>query len=253
MKITLLGTGTSQGVPVIACDCKVCTSIDMKDRRLRSSVMIEIDHQTFVIDTGPDFRQQMLKNKVNDIDGILFTHHHKDHIAGMDDIRAFNHKWKKDIDVYCNSTTENVLYNEFPYIFSEDKYPGVPQVRLHIFQNQEFKINNTTIIPIEAKHYLLPVFGFRIKDFVYLTDVSEISDAEKEKMKDADLIVLDALRKEKHISHFSLEEALELLDELGPKEAVLTHISHYMGLHDEVNTSLPKHINLGFDNQIFYL
>ena len=139
------------------------------------------------------------------------------------------------------------MYNEFPYIFSEDKYPGVPQVRLHIFQNQEFKINNTTITPIEAKHYLLPVFGFRIKDFVYLTDVSEISDAEKEKMKDADLIVLDALRREKHISHFSLEEALELLDELGPKEAVLTHISHYMGLHDEVNALLPKHINLAYN------
>ena len=204
IKITLLGTGTSQGVPVIACSCNVCLSNDKRDQRLRSSVMIEVDHQIFVIDTGPDFRQQMLRENVNNIDAILFTHHHKDHVAGMDDIRAFNFKWKKDIPLYCNLTTEKALKNEFPYIFVKEKYPGVPQVRINIIKNQDFMIKDTRIIPIKARHYKLPVFGFRIKNFVYLTDVSSISDNEKKKMLGADLIILDALRKEKHISHFNL-------------------------------------------------
>ena len=169
MKVTLLGTGTSQGVPVIACECEVCLSDDEKDNRLRSSVMIEVDNQTIIIDTGPDFRQQMLREDVKDIDAVLFTHHHKDHVAGMDDVRAFNHKWKKDIDIFCNSTTEKALKREFPYVFDKKSYPGVPKIKTHLFSNNNFNINSTIITPIRAKHYLLPVYGFRIYDFVYLT------------------------------------------------------------------------------------
>ena len=249
MKITLLGTGTSQGVPVIACNCEVCISENIKDRRLRSSVMIEVDNQIFVIDTGPDFRQQMLREKVEKLDAVLFTHHHKDHVAGMDDIRAFNHRWKKEIQLYCTNVTKEALINEFPYVFSKVRYPGVPEVIINTIENKNFKIKETVISPIEAKHYMMPVFGFRIKNFVYLTDVSEISNDEKEKMKGADLIILDALRKKKHISHFNLEQALALLEELKPKQALLTHVSHYMGLHDEVNSELPDHVNLAYDGQ----
>jgi len=249
MKITLLGTGTSQGVPVIACDCKVCKSSNSKDNRLRSSVMIEIDNQTFVIDTGPDFRQQMLRENVQNIDAVLFTHHHKDHVAGMDDVRAFNHKWKKDIDVFCNAITEEALHKEFPYVFSDMQYPGIPKVNVTLFKNKKFNINNIDILPIKAQHYLLPVFGFRIHNFVYLSDVSEVSEKEKEKMKGADLIILDALRRTPHISHLSLDQAITLLEDLSPKRALLTHISHLMGLHDKVNNELPSYVQLGFDRQ----
>ena len=249
MKITILGSGTSQGVPVIACECDVCLSSNPKDNRLRSSVMIEVNDLNLVIDTGPDFRQQMLREKVAKVDSILFTHHHKDHVAGMDDIRAFNYRWKKDMQIYCTSLTESALRNEFPYVFSKQKYPGTPKVRINIIKNQSFKIKDTTIMPIEVKHFVMPVFGFRIKNFVYLTDVSSISDNEKEKMIGADLIILDALRKEEHVSHFNLKQALLLLEELKPKQALLTHISHYMGLNDDVNNELPDNIKLAFDGQ----
>ena len=253
MKITLLGTGTSQGVPVIACDCQVCKSNNPKDNRLRSSVMIEVNGQIFVIDTGPDFRQQMLRENVQRVDAVIFTHHHKDHVAGMDDIRAFNHKWKKDMDVFCNSITEEALRKEFPYIFSNVQYPGIPKINIKLFNNDKFNINNIDIIPIEAQHYLLPVFGFRIHNFVYLTDVSDISEEEKDKMRGADLIILDALRRTSHISHLSLNQALELLEELNPKRALLTHISHFMGLHEKVNDELPSHFQLAFDGQKIFL
>ena len=253
MKITLLGTGTSQGVPVIACDCMVCKSQNWKDNRLRSSVMIEIDNQTLVIDTGPDFRQQMLRERVERVDAVLFTHHHKDHVAGMDDVRAFNHKWRTDMQIYCSNTTMQALEKEFPYVFSDYNYPGTPRVNVNIIQNESFKINKTLITPIKAKHYKMTVFGFRIKDFIYLTDVSAISDTEKEKMKDADLIILDALRKKEHISHFNLHQALDLLQELKPKQALLTHISHYMGLHNVVNDELPPNIKLSYDGQVVSL
>ena len=249
MKITLLGTGTSQGVPVIACDCEVCLSSNKKDNRLRSSVMIEVDNINLVIDTGPDFRQQMLREKVEKVDAVLFTHHHKDHVAGMDDIRAFNYRWKKDMQLYCTKPTQEALKREFPYVFSEIKYPGIPEVKINIIKNEPFKIQDTTVIPIKAQHYMMPVFGFRINNFVYLTDVSAISELEKEKMEGADLIILDALRKKEHISHFNLQQALALLEELKPKKALLIHISHYMGLHDEVNNELPNHIKLAYDGQ----
>ena len=249
MKITLLGTGTSQGVPVIACDCEVCKSNNSQDNRLRSSVMIEVDGQILVIDTGPDFRQQMLRENVKKVDAVLFTHHHKDHVAGMDDVRAFNHKLNKDMDIFCNLITKKALLKEFPYVFSDIQYPGIPKVNVTLFNNKKFNINNIDILPIKAQHYLLPVFGFRIYNFVYLTDVSEVSEKEKQKMKGADLIILDALRKTPHISHLNLEEAVELLEELKPKRALLTHISHFMGLHNEVNNELPPYIQLAFDGQ----
>ncbi len=247
MKVTFLGTGTSQGVPVIACDCKVCKSDNPKDKRLRVSILIEVDGQTIVIDTGPDFRQQMIRENVQNLDAILFTHQHKDHVAGMDDIRAFNHSQQKEMDVYCTAEVEEVLIREFPYVFSTYKYPGVPEVKIHNIVNEPFKVNGVEIIPIQGLHYKLPVFGFRIKDFVYFTDVSFISEKEKEKMKGAEVIVIDALRKKPHISHFTLEQAVELLVELQPKKGLLTHISHFMGKHEEVIKNLPEFISPAFD------
>lgn len=249
MKITVLGSGTSQGVPVIACDCEVCISENPKDARLRSSVMIEEDGQTFVIDTGPDFRQQMLREKVEKVDAIIYTHEHKDHVAGMDDVRAYNYKWKKDVEIYCTQRVNEALHREFPYVFSDYRYPGVPSVNINIIENKEFEINGVKILPIEAMHYKLPIFGFRIKNFVYLTDISSISEKEKEKMKNTDLLILDALRRKPHISHLTLEQALELINELKPKRALLTHVSHYMGKYDDLLKELPSNIDLSYDGQ----
>ena len=253
MKVTFLGTGTSQGIPVIACDCKVCTSENPKDNRLRTSILIEENNQTIVIDTGPDFRQQMLRENVQKLDAIVFTHQHKDHVAGMDDIRAFNYKFKKDMDIYCTAEVEEALIREFPYVFSAYKYPGVPEIKVHNIKNEPFIINGVELIPIEALHYKLPVFGYRIKDFVYLTDVSFVSEREKEKMKGAEVIVLDALRKTPHISHFTMEQAVELLEELKPKQGYLIHISHLMGKHNEVVKELPNFIKPAHDGLILEL
>jgi len=247
MQITLLGTGTSQGVPVIACECEVCISTNSNDKRLRSSVLIEVDGSTIVIDTGPDFRQQMLRENVSNLDAVLYTHSHKDHVAGLDDVRSFNFKSKKAMDVFCTEDVLLSLKNEFSYIFSESKYPGIPRIDVTLINNSTFYVNRTKIIPIKALHYKLPILGFRIKNFIYLTDISEISEAEKQKMLDADLIILDSLRKEPHISHLCLEESLLLLQELKPKKAYLTHISHLMGLHDIVNKELPINIELAYD------
>ena len=253
MKVTFLGTGTSQGIPVIACDCKVCTSKNPKDNRLRTSILIEENNQTIVIDTGPDFRQQMLRENVQKLDAIVFTHQHKDHVAGMDDIRAFNYKFKKDMDIYCTAEVEEALIREFPYVFSAYKYPGVPEIKVHNIKNEPFIINGVELIPIEGLHYKLPAFGYRIKDFVYLTDVSFVSEREKEKMKGAEVIVLDALRRIPHISHFTMEQAVELLEELKPKQGYLIHISHLMGLHNEVVKELPNFIKPAHDGLILEL
>ena len=247
MKITFLGTGTSQGIPVIACRCNVCASENTKDKRLRSSILIETDGNTIVIDTGPDFRQQMLREDVRSLDAVLFTHAHKDHVAGLDDVRSFNFISKKPMDVFCSSQVLESLKKEFSYIFSGVEYPGIPKVNINIIDDSMFYINQTKIIPIKALHYKLPVLGFRIKDFVYLTDLSTISEKEKKKMYNADLIVLDSLRKEPHISHLCLEESLELLKELKPRKAYLIHISHLMGLNDAVNKELPENVQLSFD------
>ena len=247
MQITLLGTGTSQGVPVIACECEVCISTNPNDKRLRSSVLIEVDGSTIVIDTGPDFRQQILRESISNLDAVLYTHSHKDHVAGLDDVRSFNFKSKKAMDVFCTEDVLLSLKNEFSYIFSEFKYPGITRINVTLINNSIFYVNRTKIIPIKALHYKLPVLGFRIKNFIYLTDISEISEVEKQKMLDADLIILDSLRKEPHISHLCLEESLLLLQELKPKKAYLTHISHLMGLHDIVNKELPINIKLAHD------
>lgn len=251
MKVKILGTGTSQGVPVIACNCKVCQSTDPNDKRLRTAALIEVDGVNIVIDAGPDFRQQMLREKVSDIDAILITHEHRDHIAGLDDVRAFNFMNHKPVDIYAEKRVQEVIKSEFFYSFEENKYPGAPQINLKKVTTEPFKIKNVSIIPIQAFHYKLPVFGFRIGDFSYITDANYISEEEKEKLHGTKYLVINALRKQKHISHFSLSEALELIQELSPKRAYITHISHKMGLHHDVNEELPHGISLAYDGLRF--
>ncbi len=247
MKVKILGTGTSQGVPVIACNCAVCQSTDPNDKRLRAAALIEVDGVNIVIDAGPDFRQQMLREKVNDIDAILITHEHRDHIAGLDDVRAFNFMNQKPVDIYAEKRVQKVIKEEFFYSFEEKKYPGVPQINLHELANEPFEIKGVKLIPIQVFHYKLPVFGFRIGDFAYITDANYISEEEKEKLHGTKYLVINALRKRKHVSHYSLSEALELINELSPKRAYITHISHQMGLHHNVNEELPQGISLAYD------
>ncbi|MEP1096450.1 MAG: MBL fold metallo-hydrolase [Cyclobacteriaceae bacterium] len=247
MKITFLGTGTSQGVPVIACSCEICKSLDYRDKRLRSSVLVDTEGLQFIIDTGPDFRQQMLRERVRKLDAVLFTHAHKDHTAGMDDIRSFNFLQKKEMPLYGQQQTLDQLQAEFAYIFSGSKYPGLPQVSLNPIENVPFNINGMEVMPIEVMHHKLPVFGYRIGNFTYVTDANFISDDEKQKMEGSEVIVLNALQKKEHISHFTLDEAVALLQELKPKKAYLTHISHNLGLHSEVSKELPENIFLAHD------
>jgi phosphoribosyl 1,2-cyclic phosphate phosphodiesterase len=247
VKITFLGTGTSQGVPIIACECAICQSSNSKDKRLRSSVLIETEYTNVVIDTGPDFRQQMLLNKVKKLDAVLFTHGHKDHTAGFDDIRGFNFIQQKAMDVYADELVEVTLKRDFFYAFGEFRYPGVPELNLNIFGNQAFKVSDLDVMPIQVMHYKLPVFGFRIGNFTYITDANFIAEEEKEKIKGSKVLVLNALRKSDHISHFSLEQAIELAQELGVEQTYFTHLSHQMGFHEEVDLILPKGINLAYD------
>lgn len=247
MKVELLGTGTSQGVPVIGCKCKVCRSKDPKDKRLRSSILIEHEGVSLVIDTGPDFRQQMLRAKPEKLDAVIFTHGHKDHTAGFDDIRAFNFIQKKAMDVYVDHRVEEVLRRDFFYCFDDFKYPGVPELRLHRFADESFEVNGVEVKPISLLHYKLPVYGFRIGDLTYITDANYISEAEKEKIKGSKVLVLNALRKTAHISHFTLDEAVALAQELKVPQTYFTHISHQLGLHEEVNAELPEGIALAYD------
>ncbi|HAV24673.1 MAG TPA: MBL fold metallo-hydrolase [Bacteroidetes bacterium] len=247
MKVTFLGTGTSQGVPIITCTCAVCSSTDPRDNRLRTSVLIETEHTNIVVDTGPDFRQQMLREKVQKVDAIVFTHGHKDHTAGFDDIRGFNWKTKEAMEVYANEEVEIVLKRDFHYAFAEHKYPGVPNLNLNVIQNKNFMIRDVAITPIEVLHYKLPVFGYRIGDFSYITDANFISDSEKEKLKGSKVLVLNALRKSEHISHFTLDQAVAIAQEIGAEQTYLIHMSHQMGLHAEVDQELPEGINLAYD------
>lgn len=247
MKITFLGTGTSQGVPIIACECSTCQSSDERDKRLRSSLLVEIDDTTLVIDTGPDFRQQMLRENVAKLDAILITHDHNDHIGGLDDIRAFNYKQKRPMDVYARQEVQNAVKREFGYAFSEEKYPGVPQINQHVVTNNEFKINTINIIPVEAFHYHLKVFGFRMKNMAYLTDVNRIEPEEKEKLLNLDVLIVNALRIKNHYSHNNLEQALQLVHDVAPKKAYLTHISHLMGKYEDVSQLLPKNVEFAYD------
>lgn len=248
MKVTILGSGTSQGVPVIACNCDICKSSDPKDKRTRCSALIEVDGQTIVIDTGPDFRAQMLHANVQNLNAVLFTHEHKDHVAGLDDIRAFNFKQNgKPMSVYATPEVQEALKREFSYVFAENKYPGVPEINLHTIGEDTFKVGTTTIVPIQVMHYKLPVTAFRIHNFAYVTDANYISKSQKEKLKGLKVLILNALRQSKHISHFNLEEAIELAQELGAETTYLTHISHLMGKHEEVSALLPEGIELAYD------
>ncbi len=247
MTVTFLGTGTSQGVPVIACHCPICTSADPRDQRLRSSIMLSQNDRNVVIDTGPDFRQQMLRARVQRLDGVVFTHEHKDHIAGLDDIRAFNYFQREKMNVYCTEAVEIALKREFAYAFSDFKYPGIPEIELNRISNAPFDVAGMHLSPIEVIHMKMPVFGYRIGDFTYITDANYISESEKEKIKGSKILVLNALRREKHPSHYALDEALALVDELQPEVAYFTHISHQLGLHEEVSKELPSHVHLAFD------
>ena len=245
-KITFLGTGTSQGVPLIGCDCDVCLSDDARDKRLRTSIMIERGDTTVVIDSGPDFRQQMLREKVKKLDGLVFTHEHKDHIAGMDDIRAFNFINKKPVDVYCTKQVETALRREFFYAFEND-YPGVPELNIYNFNDETFTIGDITLLPIKVFHAQLEIRGFRIGDFTFITDANFISEKEKKKIEGSKVMVINALRRNFHPTHFNLDQALFLLDELKIEQGYLIHLSHQMGKHELVSSELPAQRFVAYD------
>lgn len=254
MKVTFLGTGTSQGVPVISCKCAVCTSSDPRNRRLRSAVWIEVDGTSIVVDTGPDFRYQMLRSKVDTLDAVLFTHSHKDHIAGLDDIRAYNYFQQRAMDIYATPDTQEALRKEFGYIFENSDYPGIPKIDMHtIGSNSSFFINGVEIIPIKVMHYKMEVLGFRIKDFTYITDANFIAPEELEKIRGSKAIVLNALRHQQHVSHYTLSEAVEVAHAVGAGQTYFTHISHQLGLHEEVNATLPDGMVLAHDCLVFEL
>lgn len=259
VKITFLGTGTSQGVPIIGCKCSVCRSRDSKDKRLRTSVMIEIitpslkgeekkgRFKRFVIDTGPDFRQQMLREKVDRIDAVIYTHDHRDHVGGLDDIRGFNFSMKKEVDLYVTHDVQQGIRAQFGYIFKEKKYPGIPEIAFHTIENKPFSIGGVKFIPILVKHMHLTVYGYRIGGFTYITDANFISKEEKKKIYGTEVLVVNALRKETHPSHFTFDEAIALIKELKPKTSYLIHMSHQIGLHKEVEKELPATIRLAYD------
>lgn len=249
MLVTLLGTGTSSGVPLIGCTCAVCRSMDFRDKRLRTSVLIEVDGRTFVVDTGPDFRQQVLRQDLSRLDAVLFTHEHKDHTAGLDEVRAFNFKTGQEMPVYARAQVLEQLKREFAYVFAEKKYPGVPRLSTYEITNEPFEVLGVSIRPIEVMHHKLPVFGFRIGDFTYLTDLNYIADEELAKVHGTRVLILDALQRQPHISHFTLDEAVALVDRIRPRPQLtyFTHISHKLGLHREVEAGLPADIRLGYD------
>ena len=246
IKLTFLGTGTSQGVPVIACDCRVCRSVNPLDKRLRTSVFLEIDGLNLVIDAGPDFRQQMLQADIHKLDAILFTHQHRDHIAGLDDVRSYNFIQKKSMPIYGNALVIDQISREFHYVF-ESNYPGIPQIDINCIDHTPFHIDDLLITPIEVLHHKLPVLGFRIHDLTYITDANSIPPKEFEKILGSKILVINALQRNDHISHFTLDEALRVIDKIKPEKAYLTHISHNMGLHEEVSEELPSNVLLAYD------
>ena len=247
LHITFLGTGTSGGVPMIGCDCAICSSSNEKDKRLRSSILVQSNKTTLVVDTTPDFRTQMLRENVKKLDAVIFTHPHKDHIAGLDDVRAYNFFQHKPMDVYANDLTQEALRREFYYIFSEKKYPGIPNIHLHTITDEPFKVGDIPVIPILVHHLNMPVLGFRFGNFTYITDANKIDEQEKEKIKGSEVLVVNSLRKKEHISHFTLKEAVDLVEELKIPLAYFTHISHQLGLHDDINNELPSNIQLAYD------
>ncbi len=248
MTITFLGTGTSGGVPVLTCGCQVCKSIDYRDKRLRVSIWIQTEGKSFVIDTGPDFRQQALRENITTIDAIIYTHEHKDHTAGLDDIRPYNYlQGIKHQSVYGHQRVLAQLKQEFHYAFEEIKYPGIPLIQCHEIDNEPFSVENVQFTPVEVMHHKLPVFGFRIGDFTYITDVNYISDEELEKVYGSKIVVLGALQRDKHISHYTLDQAVEVAQKINADMTYFTHISHKMGLHAEVEKELPDNIRLAYD------
>lgn len=247
MKVTFLGTGTSQGVPVIACSCGVCTSADSRDKRLRSSILLQVVDKNIVIDSGPDFRFQMLRAGVTHLDALVFTHEHKDHTAGLDDIRAFNYKQGEAINVYAHKRVQDALKKEFSYIFAHHKYPGIPQLDLFEIGHHPFEVAGVPFIPIEVMHFQLPVLGFRIADFTYITDAKTVTEVEKAKIKGSKVLVINALQQEKHISHFTLEEAVAFAQEIGAEKTYFTHISHRLGTHQKISELVPAGVELAYD------
>jgi phosphoribosyl 1,2-cyclic phosphate phosphodiesterase len=238
---------------MIACDCPVCTSTDSKDKRLRCSILVESATTSLVVDTGPDFRYQMLRAGVKKLDAIVFTHPHKDHVAGLDDVRAYNYFMRKPMQIFANEMTQEVIIREFPYAFADTKYPGLPEISLNTIDTEPFTVGDIPITPILVWHLKMPVFGFRFGKFTYITDANRIDAAEKEKIKGSEVLVLNALRKEKHISHFTLDESVSLAKELQIPQTYFIHVSHQLGKHQEVNKELPAGIELGYDGLTIHL
>ncbi len=247
MKVTFLGTGTSQGVPVIGCTCAVCQSLDFRDKRLRSSILVEVEDRTFVIDTGPDFRQQMLREQVSHLDAVIFTHAHRDHTAGLDDVRAFNFLQQSEMRVYGTQAVLEQLKVEYAYAFAPKYYPGIPRLNLAEIDDNTFDVDGVTFTPLPVLHLHMPVLGFRIQNFSYITDAKVIPPETIDKLKGTEVLVLNALQREQHISHFNLAEALDMVKTIGPQRTYFTHISHKLGLHAEVDEELPDPVSLAFD------
>ena len=247
LKITFLGTGTSSGVPMVACDCGVCKSNDPKDQRLRSSILVQSSKTSFVVDTTPDFRYQMLREQVKKLDAVLYTHPHKDHIAGLDDVKAFTFVSGNAMEIFANELTQEALKREFYYIFTDKKYPGIPQVNINTIDLTPFSIGDIPVIPILVWHLNMPVLGFRFGDFTYITDANRMEETEKEKIKGSKTLVINALRHKKHLSHFTLDEAINLVQELNVPQAYFTHISHQLGKHQQINSELPNGVELAYD------
>ncbi len=245
--VRFLGTGTSSGVPMVACSCPVCTSGDSKDKRLRSSILVETATTTIAVDAGPDFRAQMLRENVKKLDAIVFTHSHKDHVAGLDDVRGFNYFSQKPMDIYGTEATFDVIIREFSYAFTEKKYPGAPEIRLNTIATEPFLIGDILIEPIPVWHLHMPVLGYRFGKFTYITDANRIEEESRKKISGSEILVLNALRKEKHISHFTLGEAITVANELDIPHAYLTHISHQLGRHEDISAELPENIKLAYD------
>lgn len=247
MRITFLGTGTSQGVPVIGCNCEVCLSLDYRDKRLRTSILVEIENQTIVVDTGPDFRQQMLRENVKRIDAVIFTHAHRDHTAGLDDVRAYNFMQKMDMPVFGTQPVLDQLKVEYAYAFAKEYYPGIPRLDLKLIDGQDFSVNDVRVTPLPVMHLHLPVLGFRFGNFSYITDANFIPEETIQKLKGTEVLVLNALQRDPHISHFNLEEAMKMVDRIKPAKTFFTHISHKLGTHADVSDELPEAIALAHD------
>ena len=250
MRVRLLGTGTSQGIPIIGCHCPVCTSTDERDHRLRTSALVEVDGVNILIDAGPDLRQQLLRCSVTRLDALLLTHEHKDHTGGIDDVRPINFLMKTPLNIYGQPRVMKAIRNDYSYAFGPDQYPGVLQLVLNPLQPEPFEVKGVEVIPVKVRHMTLPIFGYRIRNFGYITDASFISETEKKKLKGVKVLVINALRRELHYSHFNLEQALAIIDEIKPERAYLTHVSHRLGKYVDVSQELPQNVFLGIDNQV---